>query len=60
MDRPVDRERPLLTDPAVAAQAGMSTGGEMWAQIATSALIWVGVPLAVGVTRVLRGEIKTA
>ncbi|MGL5827409.1 MAG: ABC transporter ATP-binding protein [Nocardioides sp.] len=31
-----------------------------WAQVATSALIWVGVPALLGVRRVLRAEIKTA
>jgi ABC-2 type transport system permease protein len=51
---------PLMTDPAMAAQLDLSSGGEMWAQIATSTLVWVGIPLAVGIARVTRGEIKTA
>ncbi|WP_418275598.1 ABC transporter permease [Isoptericola jiangsuensis] len=51
---------PLAVDPDLAVEMGMSSGGEMWAQIATATLIWVGLPMAIGVWRVLRGEIKTA
>jgi ABC-2 type transport system permease protein len=32
--------------------------GEAWGQLATSSLIWVGIPLAIGVWRVLHAEIK--
>ncbi|MBM9462746.1 ABC transporter permease subunit [Aeromicrobium sp. YIM 150415] len=35
---------------------GMS--GEEWAQLATSSLLWVGVPLAFGIWRWLRTEVK--
>ena len=41
---------------------GPLTAGDMsgkdWAQLATSALVWVGVPIAVGTWRVLRREVK--
>lgn len=33
------------------------TGGE-WAKIAVSALLWIALPLAIGVARILRSEIK--
>lgn len=33
------------------------TGGE-WAHLATTTLLWIGLPLAVGVWRVLRAEVK--
>ncbi|GAA4733856.1 hypothetical protein GCM10023216_28000 [Isoptericola chiayiensis] len=39
---------------------GESMDGTAWAQLATSAAIWVGLPLAVGIWRVQRGEIKTS
>src|SRR5690606_8882662 len=32
--------------------------GQQWAQVATSATVWVLVPLAVGVVRVLRAEVN--
>ena len=32
--------------------------GKEWAQLATSALIWLVVPLVIGVWRVLRAEVK--
>ena len=45
-----------------AAQAPLFTGellsGEQWAQIGTSNLIWVVLPFALGLMRVLRSEVK--
>jgi ABC-2 type transport system permease protein len=32
--------------------------GEQWAQIATGTLIWIVLPLAIGVVRILRSEVK--
>ena len=32
--------------------------GKEWAQLAVSGLIWLGLPLAIGVWRVLRAEVK--
>ena len=32
--------------------------GEEWAQLATTTLLWIGVPLALGAVRVLRAEVK--
>lgn len=32
--------------------------GESWGQLATSSLLWVGIPLAIGVWRVLNAEVK--
>jgi hypothetical protein len=32
--------------------------GTAWARLATSALLWVGVPLAIGLTRILRREVS--
>ena len=37
---------------------GSSMGGEDWAQLGTSGLIWLALPLAIGVWRVLRAEVK--
>ncbi len=37
-------------------EGGMT--GQDWAKLATSALVWVGIPIAVGTWRVLRREIK--
>ncbi len=34
--------------------------GVQWARLAVSALVWIGVPLAIGIWRVLRAEIKSA
>jgi ABC-2 type transport system permease protein len=34
--------------------------GQQWAQVATATLIWVVVPAALGVVRVLRAEIKSS
>lgn len=33
-------------------------GGEQWAQLGTTTLLWIGLPMAVGVARVLRAEVK--
>lgn len=35
-----------------------STSGEDWAQLVVSGLLWLGVPLVLGVRRVLRAEVK--
>jgi hypothetical protein len=35
-----------------------SMSGQQWAQLGTSALLWVALPLAFGTWRVLRGELK--
>lgn len=43
------------TAPLVAGQA---MTGEQWSQLAVSMVVWVGVPLAIGVWRVLRREVK--
>lgn len=32
--------------------------GEQWAQLGTASLVWIGVPLAVGMRRLLRAEIR--
>ena len=37
---------------------GAAMTGEQWAQLAVSVALWVGVPLAIGVWRVLRREVK--
>ena len=39
-------------------RGGADLTGEQWAQSATSTLIWVVLPLAVGLVRVLRAEVK--
>ena len=48
VDRPVDL--------AGAAVPGRNISGEQWAQCATSTLIWVVLPFAVGLVRVLRAR----
>ena len=35
-----------------------SVSGREWAYLAVSGLIWLGIPLVVGITRVLRAEVK--
>jgi ABC-type transport system involved in multi-copper enzyme maturation permease subunit len=35
-----------------------SLSGQEWAQVGTSVLLWVGLPLAVGLYRFLRGEVR--
>jgi ABC-2 type transport system permease protein len=37
---------------------GSVHGGQAWAKLATSAVLWIGVPLLVGMTRLLRSEVK--
>ncbi|WP_114907759.1 ABC transporter permease [Ornithinimicrobium murale] len=37
---------------------GAAMTGEQWAQLAVSVVLWVGVPLAIGVWRVTRREVK--
>ena len=32
--------------------------GEQWVQLVTASLLWIGVPMAVGVVRMLRAEVK--
>lgn len=32
--------------------------GELWGQLVTSSLIWVGIPLVIGIYRVLHAEVK--
>ncbi|WP_278235659.1 ABC transporter permease [Isoptericola sp. AK164] len=49
-----------LSTSSVPLIMGEPLGGTGWAQLATSAAIWVGLPLAVGVRRVQRGEVKTS
>ena len=34
--------------------------GEEWAQLLVTSLWWIWLPLAAGVTRVLRSEVKSA
>ena len=36
----------------------MSGTAEEWAQLVLSGVVWLGVPLAVGIWRVLRAEVK--
>jgi len=38
--------------------SGGDLGGQQWAQLAVAALIWVAVPFAAGLVRVLRAEVK--
>jgi hypothetical protein len=40
--------------------SGEHVTGEQWAQLATGALIWIVLPLALGAVRVLRAEVKSA
>jgi ABC-2 type transport system permease protein len=39
---------------------GESLSGEQWAHVGVTALIWIALPFAVGVVRLLRSEIKSA
>lgn len=48
---------PYLSTSNLYHSQGWPTG-EAWGQLAVSSLIWVGIPLAIGVWRVLRAEIK--
>ena len=38
--------------------SGETLSGEQWAQILTSAVLWIGVPMAIGAVRMLRAEVK--
>jgi hypothetical protein len=38
--------------------SGESLTGEQWGQVATAALLWIGVPMALGALRILRAEVK--
>jgi ABC-type transport system involved in multi-copper enzyme maturation permease subunit len=37
-----------------------AVGGEEWAQVAVTSVIWIVMPLAIGVVRLLRAELKSA
>ena len=37
---------------------GLDLTGEQWAQLGTSALLWIGLPLLIGIWRVLTREVK--
>jgi ABC-type transport system involved in multi-copper enzyme maturation permease subunit len=37
---------------------GTNLSGEEWAQLATSSLIWIALPLVIGLWRVMRAEVK--
>jgi hypothetical protein len=37
---------------------GVDMTGEQWAQLATSSALWIGLPLLVGLWRVVRAEVK--
>jgi ABC-2 type transport system permease protein len=39
-------------------QDGDSVSGKEWAQLLVSGLIWLGIPLVIGVRRMLRSEVK--
>ena len=45
---------PYAQNPIIEADVS----GKEWAQLAVSGLIWLGLPLAIGVWRVLRAEVK--
>lgn len=48
-------------DPATAQAplfSGESLAGEQWAQLATSTLLWIVLPMALGAVRMLRAEVK--
>ncbi|WP_109472511.1 ABC transporter permease [Ornithinimicrobium cavernae] len=47
-----------LTMTTAPLPSGAAMTGEQWAQLAVSVALWVGVPLAIGVWRVLRREVK--
>ncbi|USQ80376.1 ABC transporter permease [Ornithinimicrobium faecis] len=47
-----------LTMTSSPLTSGVAMTGEQWAQLAVSVVLWVGVPLTIGVWRVLRREVK--
>ena len=59
---------PFLNDAARVAGHDADDGaddraaatGEEWAQFATSQLLWVALPLAIGLWRIAKGEIRAA
>lgn len=38
--------------------SGAPLSGEQWAQVATAAVLWIGIPMALGAVRMLRTEVK--
>lgn len=38
--------------------SGETLSGEQWAQVVTAAVLWIGVPMAIGAVRMLRAEVK--
>lgn len=47
-----------LTMTTAPLTSGYAMTGEQWAQLAVSVALWIGVPMAIGVWRVLRREVK--
>lgn len=47
-----------LNRTTVPLTSGSSLSGEQWAQLAVSCGVWVALPLALGVVRLLRREVK--
>lgn len=47
-----------LTMTTAPLTTGNALTGEQWAQLAVSVALWIGVPLVIGVWRVLRREVK--
>lgn len=37
---------------------GLDLTGTQWAQVGTSGLLWIGIPLVIGIWRVLTREVK--
>ncbi|WP_312918098.1 hypothetical protein [Kocuria sp.] len=37
---------------------GLDLTGTQWAQVDTSGLLWIGIPLVIGIWRVLMREVK--
>lgn len=57
----VDSLRPIVVwiDPGAIVEVDFEpTVGSNWAHLAVASLVWIGIPLAVGVRRVLTTEIK--
>jgi ABC-2 type transport system permease protein len=50
----------LDTARTTAPMMERSLSGEEWAQFGTSILLWLGVPLAIGVYRIAKGEIRAS
>ena len=47
-----------LTMTTAPLTSGAALTGEQWAQLAVSVVVWIGVPMTIGVWRVLRREVK--